>query len=228
MTSIKIIFLVSGNGGTLKFFHQSIMKKKNEFIEITQVIADRECGALQYAKSNDIANSVISYNKNYNIELLQILNLSSFDFIITNIHKILDKEIVFKFKNRLLNLHYSILPAFKGFIGMKTLSLARESNCKFIGSTVHFVDENVDNGKILGQLVMDYNLIFPLSYYEDLIFRNSCILLLNTILFLNKYESNYKQKIIFDNDSCVFYNPDLIFNSSIIYDFNFWEELKQL
>ena len=94
----KIGFLVSGNGGTLKFLH--LVQKMNIYdYSIQFVIADRECGALEYANNNDIYTNVVKYNKNNREDLYKILNqFKDIDIIITNIHKVLDNNILNQFR----------------------------------------------------------------------------------------------------------------------------------
>ena len=60
--------------------------------------------------------------------------------------KILSKNFVRKFRGKILNIHPSLLPKFKG---LNTFNRVLETNEKFSGCTVHFVDEKLDNGKII-------------------------------------------------------------------------------
>jgi len=62
--------------------------------------------------------------------------------------RILSPEFIKKFKNRILNIHPSILPAFPGLDAQKQ---AIESGVSHSGCTVHFVDEGVDTGPIIAQ-----------------------------------------------------------------------------
>jgi phosphoribosylglycinamide formyltransferase-1 len=65
--------------------------------------------------------------------------------------RILSPEFIKKFKNRILNIHPAILPAFPGLDAQKH---AIESGVKYSGCTVHFVDEGVDTGPILVQEIV--------------------------------------------------------------------------
>ena len=65
--------------------------------------------------------------------------------------RILSPEFIKKFKNRILNIHPSILPAFPGLDAQKQ---AIESGVKYSGCTVHFVDEGIDTGPILVQEIV--------------------------------------------------------------------------
>ena len=184
MTSI--VFLVSGNGGTLKFVNEMIKRNHVQGLRIQHVISDRSCGALEYAKHESIPNTLIKYDRKNTENMLALLEDISPDIIITTFHKILDNQIVSKFRGKLINLHYSLLPSFKGLIGMQTVEEAIKLRSRFIGGTCHYVDEQVDNGAIIAQFV------FPLHYppnipkLQNIEFRASCLLLLNSLLAIDK------------------------------------------
>ena len=88
-----ILFIASGNGGTLKFLYESI-KKFDLPISIDSLVSDRECGALHYAKEKNIHTTLYNFKdhflakimqesylcllKNNNILILIIHNLRSF------------------------------------------------------------------------------------------------------------------------------------------------------
>ena len=147
----RIVFLGSGGGGNLKYIHRYSLHVK--FFEIVGVFADRKCGAYDYGKSIEIHSEILSFERSSfedDILLERIEGLRP-DIIVTNVHKILSSSIVSAFSGKLINLHYSYLPAFGGLIGMKPVDQALERNNKFIGSTVHFVNEKVDDGKTIAQ-----------------------------------------------------------------------------
>ena len=108
---MKICFLASGNGGNLKFLYlvQRLGLIKN--IELS-VVADRECGSIDFANIRNIYSKVIKYKRDDNKELLFELENINPDIIVTNWHKIIDVEIVNKYQGKMINLHYSLLPAF--------------------------------------------------------------------------------------------------------------------
>ena len=60
--------------------------------------------------------------------------------------KVLSKSFIRKFRGKILNIHPSLLPKFKG---LDTFNRVLKANEKFTGCTVHFVDEKLDNGKII-------------------------------------------------------------------------------
>lgn len=219
---IKIGFLASGNGGTLKFLH--LVQKMNLYnFSIAFVISDRDCGAIEYAVNNNISNYIVKYDKLNRLDLFHILSkYEDVDIIITNIHKILDEKILKKFGNRLINLHYSILPAYSGLIGMKTVDIARKDNAMFLGATCHEVSEILDGGKIICQSCFSVNWQLPDEEIKDLVFQSANFCLLNSILLRIENKNVLTKEHTYQQ---VKFNPTLKFNTDEFTD-DFWSVLK--
>jgi phosphoribosylglycinamide formyltransferase 1 len=208
----KIVFLVSGGGANLKFIYYSL-KLLSVDAEITGVISDRKVDLEEFVKEQKIYFKQISYNRNHNKELLSELKYLNPDLIITNIHKIIDRVTLESYSGKLINLHYSLLPAFGGLIGMKPIQEARNQNVRFIGGTCHEVNEIVDSGKILfqGCFAVDWNLDDKIL--ADTIFKLSCLLLLSGILAkLNLFNGSISISEI--NDFKINYSPPLPLKST--------------
>lgn len=214
MNKKRIIFLVSGNGGTLKFLKEAITNN-NFHLEIAGVIGDRECEAINYAKQNKIPNYIIHYNKTNTHSLQEALNKCKPDLIITNIHKIIDPETLNLYKDKFINLHYSLLPAFSGMIGMETIKAAKVQNVQFIGATCHEVSEEVDAGKILVQGCFTVDWLVDETVIIDTVYQTACLCILKGIMFKFKlpYVSKVTRKTI--NGFEVFFSPDLSFNINL-------------
>jgi len=223
---ISLVFLVSGDGGTLKFINEIIKTKHIQNVSIECVIADRECGALSYSKTEGLPNNLIKYDKEHSAELLKSLENISPDFIITTFHKILDQNIVSKYRNKLINLHYSLLPSFKGLIGMQTLKEAIKLKSRFIGGTCHYIDEKVDNGEIISQFAFHVNYPNNLSTLQNIEFRASCILLLNSLLLLkNTTINNLPLSSISILASKIYFEPPLSINTEYLTE-EFWKKIR--
>lgn len=219
------MFLVSGGGGNLLFVHEAIQMLKLP-LEIVGIISDRECKALSYGERYGIYSQKINYNKKDNSELKEELLQLNPDVIVTNFHKIIDDEVINLFNNKLINLHYSLLPSFGGLIGMKTIEAAKNKNSKFIGTTVHKVDEIVDNGTILAQSCFSINwenFCNREVIIEDTIFKSGCLSLLN-ILIADKHE-DVGLPLVKLNDFEVAFSPAIRFNALIL-DEQFWNTIK--
>ena len=216
---MKICFLASGGGGNFKFFH---LAKKLQIINNFDlfIIADRKCDSTRYAKEHNIYYKIIHYKQKENQHLLNELDSIDPDIIITNWHKIIDKEVVSKYYGKLINLHYSLLPAFSGLIGMAPIKEAYKQNCKFIGVTCHFIDEGVDSGSIISQAIVKTDV--PIENAITEVFKKGCLILYNSILIvLNKNSIAEAKQIKLD------ISPPLYFDDEI-FDRVFWKRLSQL
>lgn len=216
---MKICFLASGGGGNFKFLH---LAKELEIIKNIELflIADRECGSLEYAINSGIYSKKINYTRNNNIELVEKLEKINPDIIVTNWYKIIDTEIVQKYNGKLINLHYSLLPSFDGLIGIEPIKQAYEKNCQYVGATCHFVDEGVDSGKIISQALLRTNICIDDAVQQ--VFEKGCLILLNSIIHLS--HKNIMKK---SENNKFEYSPYLLFDDSI-FDNKFWERLSNL
>ncbi|MCL2593674.1 MAG: phosphoribosylglycinamide formyltransferase [Defluviitaleaceae bacterium] len=163
---LKIAVLVSGGGSNL----QTIIDKIADGYlncEIVKVIASRSnIYALERAKNHGIASEIISPKKFKSIEgftkaMVLAVKESGAELIITAGYlTILGEEFAQAFKNRIINVHPSLIPDFcgKGFYGLKVHEEVLKAGVKTTGATVHFVDEGIDTGAIIMQksvVVMD-------------------------------------------------------------------------
>lgn len=208
----KIVFLVSGNGGSLKFLNEAI-RQNSLPLQIVAAIADRECGAVEYARKEHMPVTVIKYSRNQPAELQNELSKYSPDIIITNIHKIIDTHTLSLFCGRFINLHYSLLPAFSGLIGMETVAQAHQRNVRFIGATCHMVTEGVDEGSILTQgcFSVDWSENWDTIIYT--VFKTACLCLLSGIFQLINEDQLLPLKIMTINSHNVMFSPSIDFDN---------------
>lgn len=152
----RIAILVSGSGSNLQSIIDNI-ENKNLNCEITFVIADRECYALERAKKHSIKNLLLDkkiYKENLSNEIDLILknNEKQTDFIIlAGYLSILSKDFIEKWNEKIINIHPSLLPKFggKGMYGIRVHEAVIKAKEKESGCTVHFVDTGIDTGKII-------------------------------------------------------------------------------
>lgn len=190
----KVCFLASGGGGTFRFLINAV-EVLNLPIDIVSLIADRECLAVDCAKYYGVKTNLVKYLRNNNLQLIKLLEEYSPDLIVTNIHKIIDKEVLEKFPDKFINLHYSLLPKYAGLIGMKTVDCAKQNLDKEIGGTCHKVNEFVDAGEILSQKSFQVDWNENINKIYDRVFRISCESFLDGVvqeLKINKNNINLK------------------------------------
>lgn len=213
----KIIFLVSGGGGTLRYIYNATILLQESY-RIQAVISDRESDAIKFAEEHSIPNYLVSYKRNSPDELNTLLKELNADIVVTNIHKILDETTLNCCSSTFINLHYSLLPSFKGLIGMATVDKAKELNVRFIGASSHHVTEEVDAGTIICQASFipkwdkqKINIIY------DTIFQSGCLVLLSSILSLSGrvLTENESNKIIVINENIVTFSDELPINNNI-------------
>ena len=147
MSKMKAVILLSGNGSNFK---NILDRVKDGYLnmEICAVISDNEKAyGLQRAKDEKI--KTFSLKDNINDDLKKILDKINLDLIIlAGYMKILSPEIVEKYHGKILNIHPSLLPKYKG---INTHQRAINDKESFHGATVHFVTDKLDEGPLILQ-----------------------------------------------------------------------------
>ena len=147
---INTSVFISGKGTNLKNLIK-FSKTNNSPIKINIVISNnKRAYGLRYAKKNKIKIKIIDFSKKREINhLLKILKLNNIRLIcLAGFLKILSKDFIKSFKGKIINIHPSLLPKYKG---LNTHERVLENNEKFTGCSVHFVNEKLDGGKIILQ-----------------------------------------------------------------------------
>lgn len=168
----KILVLASGNGTNLQAVIDAIDSGSIK-AEICEVISDREDAyALIRARNHGIEGRAIvrteENREGYFDALLKEMSLKDPDLIVlAGFMKILPDFIINEFRNRIINIHPSLLPCFggKGLYGMKVHRAVIDSGARVTGCTVHFASNDVDGGPIIEQRTMD---IFDTDTAESL------------------------------------------------------------
>ena len=142
---------ISGTGSNLKSLIQFSRTTKSP-ISINFVISNNsKAKGLNYAKKFKIKKKVLNF-KNKKLsekKLLSILNINNIDLIcLAGFMRILSGNFIKKFKGKILNIHPSLLPKYKGLNSHKRALNDKE---KYSGCTVHFVNSRLDSGKIILQ-----------------------------------------------------------------------------
>ena len=143
----RIVVLVSGRGTNL----QAIIDhcKSSPLATVVEVVSSTESVfALMRAKSENIRHTILPLKERNSFLLKRLEELSPDLVVLAGYMKILPSDIINKFRNRIINIHPSLLPSFKGLEAPKQ---ALEFGAKVTGCTVHFVDEGVDSGPIILQ-----------------------------------------------------------------------------
>lgn len=156
----KIAVLVSGGGSNLQAIIDSIQSNYLN-CSIEYVISDKMGAfAIERAKKYNIKTFVLEkkeYSSNLSDEILELLDGKVDLIVLAGFLSILRGNIIEKFKNRIINIHPSLIPSFcgKGAYGLKVHEKAIEYGVKITGCTVHFVDEGTDTGSIIIQKAVE-------------------------------------------------------------------------
>ncbi len=147
----KTAVFISGKGSNLKNLIK-FSKFKNSPIKIDLIISNNKYAkGLKHASKNKIEKKIFNFNNTKNAEKksLKILLKKKIKLIcLAGFMKILSKNFINKFKGKIINIHPSLLPKYKG---LNTHKKAIENNDKFAGCSVHFVTAKIDSGKIIMQ-----------------------------------------------------------------------------
>ena len=127
-------------------------KTKTSPISIQLVVSNtKHAKGLQYSDKYNIKKMIVNF-KNYKIaekKIFKYIKKKKINFIcLAGFMKILSKNFIKKFKGKIINIHPSLLPKYKG---LNTHKKAIENNDKYAGCSVHFVTAKIDSGKIIMQ-----------------------------------------------------------------------------
>ena len=150
LKKIKTAIFISGRGSNLKNLLKFSKTKKSPII-IDLVISNKKAFGLKYADQYKVKKKIISFKRNKIAEkkILIILKKRNIKFIcLAGFMRILSKNFIKKFKGKIVNIHPSYLPKYKG---LNTSVRSLRNNEKYSGCTVHHVSEKLDSGKIILQ-----------------------------------------------------------------------------
>lgn len=162
---MKRIAVFASGGGT---DFQSVIdaNEKERFCEIGLLVASKDyVGAIERARRHGIPVQVFeskfypSVEEMYE-ELACVLNANNIDYIVlAGWLKIIPESFIKAFKDRIINIHPSLIPAFcgAGYYGLKVHKAVIDYGAKISGCTVHFVNEVPDGGAIIAQTAVEVN-----------------------------------------------------------------------
>ena len=153
---LKVVVLISGRGSNLKAIIDKC-SKKNVSAKVIAIISNNSnaSGLKLSGKFKKIIIDNKLSKKKFETELQNNLKKLKPDLIcLAGFMKILSPFITKKWKNKIINVHPSLLPSFKG---LNTHERALKASVKKSGCTIHFVDESLDGGPIIAQVETTIN-----------------------------------------------------------------------
>lgn len=161
---LRVAVLVSGGGTNLGALLDAVDSHRIENAEIVRVISNNpNAYALTRAKDHGVEALCISPKSFetrdlFNEALLSALKECNPDLIVLAGFLVnIPESIVKTFKDRIINIHPSLIPSFcgKGYYGLKVHEAVLARGVKVTGATVHFVDEGIDTGRIIAQKAVE-------------------------------------------------------------------------
>ena len=151
LNKIKTAVFISGTGSNLKNLI-NFSKTKKSPISIDLIISNTiKAKGLRYSNQYKIKKKILNFKNNKITEkrLLNLLKQNKIQFIcLAGFMKILSSKFIKQFNGKIINIHPSLLPRYKG---LNTHSRAIQNKDKFTGCSVHYVTEQLDSGKIILQ-----------------------------------------------------------------------------
>ena len=147
---IKTAVFISGTGSNLKSLIKFSKLKKSPIIIKIVISNSSKSKGLQYAKIYKIKKKVFDFKNTFSEKkVINELKKNDINLIcLAGFMKILSKNFVKNFKGKILNIHPSLLPKYKG---LNTHERAIKNKDKYSGCTVHFVNSRLDSGEIIHQ-----------------------------------------------------------------------------
>ena len=145
---MKLVLIVSSGG--------AIMNEclKNGFFksQVHSVVSDRQCPAIDKATAHGIDTVVLETRRKAEFcdRLLTYLDDNGIDFVISFYTKLFVGPLLERYRDKIINLHPGLLPSFKGLHGFED---TMQSGTTFLGSTIHFIDAQMDEGKTIIQTI---------------------------------------------------------------------------
>jgi len=155
---MKIGILISGRGSNMTAIVDAVQSGEIPDSKVAVVISDKaDAAGLEKAKERGVETVVIERKgrtrEAHDAEIIAKLQNRNVELVcLAGYMRLLSKEFIQNFENRIVNIHPSLLPAFPGLEAQKQ---AVDYGVKVSGCTVHFVDEDLDNGAIIMQKAID-------------------------------------------------------------------------
>ena len=157
---IRLGILASGNGSNFEYIVKSIQKKQLNAEIIILIVNNPNCLAIKKAIKYKVPYIIINH-KNFKsrlehdkIVMNKLEELSVELVVMAGWMRIVGEELINKFENRLINIHPSLLPSFKG---VDAIQQAIDNRVTITGCTVHYVQKEVDSGSIIIQAAVPLN-----------------------------------------------------------------------
>ena len=178
---LRFLLVASTDGSVL---NQAL---QNEFFKghVHSLAVDRQCGAIEKAKAHGLHVEEILENsaRSFCTRLHEYADKNKIDYVFSFYTQFYHAVFRNSYRDKIVNFHPSILPAFKGMDGFGD-QVAYD--VKFIGATVEFIDQVMDEGKIILQHVFPYDPSLPQACLRHRLFEQQCKSILQVAKWLTE------------------------------------------
>ncbi len=213
MSDLRIVIVASTGGAVMnRLLENSFFKR-----QIVAVVVDRPCGALEKAATHGIPTHIIAEKKAivFCDQLLAYLRELQADYVISFFTRLFVGELLTAYADRIINLHPSLLPSFKGLDGFGDTI---RYGSRFMGTTIHFIDEHMDEGKIILQTCAPVDPQLPDSALRHRIFQHQCKSLLQVVKWLSEGRIEIESGRVFVQGTIFYdceFSPNLDFEDAV-------------
>jgi phosphoribosylglycinamide formyltransferase-1 len=174
------IAIVASTGGSVM---NELLKQPTFHRHIAAVVADRECGALTKAAAHGVPAVLLAERKAaaFCDRLLAYLRAERIDYVLSFYTKLFVGPLLEAYRDRIINMHPSLLPSFKGLNGFED---SLRAGVRFGGTSIHVVDERMDEGKLILQSVFPIDPDEPEPRLRHRVFEQQCRSLLQVVHWL--------------------------------------------
>lgn len=179
MRDLRCVIVASTGGSVMNQLLSNAFFRR----QIVAVVSDRPCGALEKAQAHGVPALLLAEadKAQFSARLLQTLAALEADYVISFYTKLFVGELLAAYRNRIINLHPSLLPAFKGLHAFED---AAAYGVRYVGSTIHFIDEQMDEGRIIQQTIAAVDPGESIDRLRHRIFVQQCRSLLQVVRWL--------------------------------------------
>lgn len=182
--------VISTNGSVIN----KVMENSFFSNAIHSFVSDRPCKgeqiAIKYGKP--LKSIYVNNKKVFSDLLLTYLKANQIDLVISFYLRLFEGQILTEYKYRIINLHLSLLPSFSGF---NSFLKAINYGTKYLGTTVHFIDNTVDNGPPIIQSVIHNNHNISQEELRHALFEQQCRMLLQVVKWFAERRVTVKNNI---------------------------------
>lgn len=172
--------IVASTGGAV--MHE-LLKRPFFRRQIHLVASDRPCGAIDRAAAHGVPTVILRGPSpaDFCARLDARLREEGIEWVISFYTRLFVEPLLTHFRNRIVNLHPSLLPSFKGLHGFEDTLAA---GVRYAGTTIHLIDERMDEGRVILQSVLPIDPARPVPELRHALFEQQCRSLLQVVRWL--------------------------------------------